>query len=42
MVPEYILTHAQAVTKAKLGYNPVEVDPEDIMHASFDPLYANT
>ena len=21
----------QAVTKAKLGYNPVEVDPEDMM-----------
>jgi DNA polymerase elongation subunit (family B) len=23
--------HAQAVTKAKLGYNPIEVDPEDMM-----------
>ena len=31
----YILTRLvmtmQAVTKAKLGYNPIEVDPEDMM-----------
>lgn len=23
---------SQAVTKAKLGYDPVEVDPEEMMH----------
>ena len=26
-----LLSPAQAVTKAKLGYNPVEVDPEDMV-----------
>lgn len=26
-----ICTFAQAVTKSKLGYNPIEVDPEDMV-----------
>ncbi len=29
--PSIRLVTMQAVTKAKLGYNPIEVDPEDMM-----------